>query len=102
MVHLEQLPGGGRGVHTLVVVIVDDVAHEVICRGGEHPGLEPAPRGVTCHTTTTRLPVRHVAHIVEVEVVLLVHGAARGVLPHPPTVEGSTKQNSMLVCKVNH
>ena len=54
LVDLEQLPGGGRGVHALVVVIVDYVAHEVICRGGEHPGLEPAPRGVTCHATTTR------------------------------------------------
>ena len=93
-VHLEQLPGGGRGVHTLIVVIIHDVAHEVICRGGEHPGLEPGPRGVTCHMSShheTCLPVRHVAHVVEVEVVLLVHGTARGVLPHPPAVEGVNK-----------
>ena len=57
LVHLEQLPGGGRGVHTLVVVVIDDVAHEVICGGGEHPGLEPAPRGVTSHVSLVRTRV---------------------------------------------
>ena len=62
MFYLEDLPGGPGGIGTLVVVLVDNLPHEVVAGAGEHPGLKP---------------VGHVIDVVEVEVILPVQRPAR-------------------------
>ena len=69
MLYLEDLPGGTGRISTLVVVLVDDLPHEVVAGAGEHPGLKP---------------VGHVIDVVEVEVILLVQRPARLVSPDLP------------------
>ena len=69
LLHLEDLPGGPSGISAFVVVLIDNLTHEVITGAREHPGLEL---------------VGHVIDIVEVEVILPVHRPPRLVCPDLP------------------
>ena len=76
LTHLENLPGGGRVVHTLVAVLVNNKPSQVLGRVREHPGLEP---------------VGHVVDVVEEDLVLLVDAAAGGVGGEPAVGAGQVR-----------
>ena len=69
ILYLEDLPGSPSSISTLVVVLIDNLPHEVVARAREHPGLKP---------------VGHIIDVVEVEVILSVQRPPCLVCPDLP------------------
>ena len=69
ILYLEDFPGGPSGISALVVVLIDNLTHEVVAGAREHPGLEP---------------VLDVIDVVEEDLVLPVDTAPTGVSADPP------------------
>ena len=69
ILYLEDLPGSPGGISTLVVVLVDNLPHEIVAGAREHPGLKP---------------VGHIIDVVKIEVILSVQRPPCLVCPDLP------------------